>query len=254
MMPPGFLVPVPSGRILVHPIENLGRIRVKRWTDATQTYSSQVPQPTCCCLALSRASGLGNLTRPIAGESHLLHQSHILLVVVVTVTGHISAGPVHNVARHLVCYLVAQLDDPWIDNWLSVLFVDSQYSLVCEKDVGGSHLGEHVPDARTLAVLVPSALDLVELQIGKFFLNENLPDRQLWPIPRGSHQERYQRAALPQDCRQEQEQGCSVERRRLRTWPSSQTGLPRLPRCSFQVVQGDKANCAKGSLCTQDFE
>ena len=129
MMPPGFLVPVPSGRILVHPIENLGRIRVKRWTDATQTYSSQVPQPTCCCLALSRASGLGNLTRPIAGESHLLHQSHILLVVVVTVTGHISAGPVHNVARHLVCYLVAQLDDPWIDNWLSVLFVDSQYSV-----------------------------------------------------------------------------------------------------------------------------
>ena len=68
---------------------------------------------------------------------------------------------------------------------------------VCEKDVGGSHLGEHVPDARTLAVLVPSALDLVELQIGKFFLNENLPDRQLWPIPRGSHQERNHRAALP---------------------------------------------------------
>ena len=47
-----------------------------------------------------------------------------------------------------------------------MLFVSSQYSLVCEKDVGGSHLGEHVPDARTLAVLVPSALDLVELQIG----------------------------------------------------------------------------------------
>ena len=35
---------------------------------------------------------------------------------------------------------------------------------VCEKDVGGSHLGEHVPDARTLAVLVPGALNLVEME------------------------------------------------------------------------------------------
>ena len=48
--------------------------------------------------------------------------------------------------------------------WLSVLLVNSQYSLVCGKDVCGSHLGEHVPDARTLAVLVPGALDLVEMQ------------------------------------------------------------------------------------------
>ena len=107
MMPPGFLVPVPSGRILVHPIENLARIRVKRWTDATRTYSSQVPQPICTCLVLSRANGLGKLTWPIAGESHLLHQSHILFVVVVTVTSHISAGPVHNVARHLVFCIVS---------------------------------------------------------------------------------------------------------------------------------------------------
>ena len=47
-----------------------------------------------------------------------------------------------------------------------MLLVNSQYSLVCEKGCGwqGSHLGEHVPDARTLAVLVPGALDLVEMQ------------------------------------------------------------------------------------------
>ena len=79
-----------------------------------------------------------------------------------------------------------------------------------------------------------------------------LPDRQLWPIPRGSHQERFHRAAPPQDCTQEQ--GWSGERRRGGPWSSSQAGLPRLPRCRFQVAQGDKANCAKGSLCTQDFE
>ena len=119
----------------------------------------------------------------------------------------------------------------------------------------GSHLGEHVPDARTLAVLVPGALDLVEMQ-NVFLCGKKsvLPDRQLWPIPRGSHQERNHRAALPQGCTLEQEQGCSVERRRGGPWPSSQAGLPRLPTCSFQVVHGDKANCAKGSLCTQDFE
>ena len=94
----------------------------------------------------------------------------------------------------------------------------------------GSHLGEHVPDARTLAVLVPSALDLVKLQIGKFFLNEKIPDRQPWPIPRGSHQERNHRAALPRDCMQGQGQCCTGEWRRGR-WPgpSFQAGLPHLP-------------------------
>merc|ERR1719209_62686 len=59
---------------------------------------------------------------PIASQAHLLHDAHILLIVVVAVASNISTGPVNDVTRHL---------------------------------------GENVPNARPFSILIPGTLNLV---------------------------------------------------------------------------------------------
>ena len=46
---------------------------------------------------------IGNELGPIAGQAHLLHEAHILLVVVVAVASNVSTGTVNDVTRHLGC-------------------------------------------------------------------------------------------------------------------------------------------------------
>ena len=71
---------------------------------------------------------------PIAGQTHLLHKTHILLVVMVAVTGDVSTRAINDGAGYLDV----------------------------KENGRGRYLRENIPNARPFSVLIPGTLDLQE--------------------------------------------------------------------------------------------